>query len=139
MVESLLAASRWLSLICQRSCWAGNSVNLSDGRDRLKGAGLKNRQVSSNLLNKEKQTTALIGAIGWGRNFVSSLGAEAGADGMGSAHRHLDGWSHTPIALSALPMRWATGVSPAASPPSSISSTALPLPTLSARWGHAMV
>lgn len=123
-MESLLAASGWFSLICQRNCWARNSVNLDDGRDRLKGAGLKNRQVSSNLLNKEKQTTALIGTIGGSRNFGSSLGAEAGADGTGSARRegcHLEGWSHAPVALSAEPTSCAEGVSPATSPPSSIS------------------
>lgn len=85
-VGSLLAVSHWFSLICQRGCWAGNSVNLNHGWDRLKGAGLKHRQVSSHLLNKEKNPTALIGAIGLGGNFGQSLGAEAGLDGMDSAH-----------------------------------------------------
>lgn len=136
-----MAASRWFSLICQRRCWAGNSVYLNDGRDRLKGAGVKNRQVSSNLLNKEKQTTALIAAIGWGRNFVSSLGVE----GTGSAHRreecHLDRWSHAPEALSAERTSCAKGVSPATSPPHPPPQhfyTAFPLPALSAHGGHAM-
>lgn len=77
-VVSLLTVSHWFSLICQRGCWAGNSVNLNHGRDRLKGAGLKHRQVSSHLLNKEQNPTALIGAIGWGGNFGQSLGVEAG-------------------------------------------------------------
>lgn len=107
-VGSLLTMSHWFSLICQRGCWAGNSVNLNHGtRDRLKGAGLKNRQVSSHLLNKEKNPTALIGAIGWGGNFGWSLEAEAGPDGMDSAHWregcHLHSWSRSPVALSAQP------------------------------------
>lgn len=126
-VENLLAVSRWFSLICQRSCWARNSVNLNEGRDRLKGADLKNRKVSSNLLNKEKQTTALIGAIGWGRSSSSSLGVEAGEDGTGSVRPregcHLHRWSHAPVALSAQPTGCAKGVSPAMSPPSSVCPT----------------
>lgn len=67
-VGSLLTVFHWFSLICQRGCWAGNSVNLNLSRDRLKGAGLKNRQVSIHLLNKDKNPPALIGAIGWGGN-----------------------------------------------------------------------
>lgn len=34
--------------------WAGNSVNLSDGRDRLRGAGLRSGVSPKNFLNKEK-------------------------------------------------------------------------------------
>lgn len=79
-----MAVSPRFSLICRRSCWARSSLNLNDGRDRLKRAGLKNRQVSSTFLKKEKQTTALIGAIGWGRSFGSS-----GWDSLSSPE---DGW-----------------------------------------------
>lgn len=79
-----MAVSPRFSLICRRSCWARSSLNLNDGRDRLKRARLKNRQVSSTLLKKEKQTTALIGAIGRGRSFGSS-----GWDSLASPE---DGW-----------------------------------------------
>lgn len=86
-----MAVSPRFSLICQRSCWARSSLNPNDGRDRLQRAGLKNRQVSSTLLNEEKQTTALIGAIGRGRSFGSSLGAEAGVDGTACPRQRRDG------------------------------------------------
>lgn len=102
-VGSLLTVSHWFSLICQRGCWAGNSVNLNHGRDRLKGAGLKNRQVSSHFLNKNKNPRALVGAVGWGGSFGRSLGAEAGVDGMDSAHWGRDVTCTHGMALCAQP------------------------------------
>lgn len=139
-VGSLLTMSHWFSLICQRGCWAGNSVNLNHGGDRLKGAGLKNRQVSSHLLNKEKNPTALLGETGWGGNFGQSLGAEAGPDGMDSAHWregcHLYSW-HCTLCTAHVSQH----ISPASLSPSPTAGaflhTALPLPVLSALGGHS--
>lgn len=145
-VGSLLTVPHWLSLICQRGCWAGNSVNLNHGWDTLKGAGLKTRQVSGHLLTEEKNPTALIGTIGWGGNFGRSLGAEAAGDGMDRAHCregrregcHLHSWSRSHPALSAQPTCPCTSPHPP-SAPHPPPDTALPLPMLPAHRGHWVI
>lgn len=138
-VGSLLTVSHWFSLICQRGCWAGNSVNLNHGRDRLKGAGLKHRQVSSHLLNKEKNPTALLGAIEWGGNFGRSLGVEAGPEGMHSAYWregcHLHSW-HCTLCTAHVSQH----ISPPSLSPSPTTRAFLhtALPMLSAHGGHTV-